>query len=301
MTASNIRQLRAPWTSSEKEFLKKNRAKMTEVEIAKSLGKTPKAVHRMRQRLGLDACLRPPHQNAWTERDKQFILDHPDMDVEEMASALGRTKVSVQHARKKLGLTKPKLWEKWEEEFLKEHPDMSSTDLALHVNHTTTAIRSRRLELGLPKYIEKTEWFDNEIQILSNHLQSPMPELTQMLPQHSYSSIRSMAKKLGRKRNNRKGYSILNGYRTLLRDGKSILEHRVVMEDMLGRPLGKEEIVHHIDCDRLNNARENLVLLKNQNSHSITHKSLFTVLSDLLKSGAVRYDFETHRYMEGGP
>lgn len=299
MATLNPKQTRMPWTDPEREFLRKHLSEMTEVEIAQKLNKTPKAVRRMRQRLGLGSCLRPPHPQAWTEQERRFILEHPDMDTGEMANALGRTQVSVNHARKKLGLTESNRWETWEDTFLKEHPDMKPTELARHVGHTAMAIRIRRLKLGLPTYIEKTEWFDNEIQILSNHLQSPMPELRQMLTRHNNNSIRSMARKLGRKRNNRKGYSILNGYRTILRDGKPFLEHRAVMEDMLGRPLGEDEIVHHIDCDRLNNDLENLVLLENHSSHRAVHKSLSDALPDLLQTGALRYDFKTHRYVEG--
>jgi hypothetical protein len=35
-------------------------------------------------------------------------------------------------------------------------------------------------------------------------------------------------------------------------------EHRVVMEEALGRPLRPGEVVHHIDGNHLNNAPENL-------------------------------------------
>ncbi|MFP5220514.1 MAG: HNH endonuclease [Actinomycetes bacterium] len=38
------------------------------------------------------------------------------------------------------------------------------------------------------------------------------------------------------------------------------LEHRVVMARLLGRPLERDEVVHHRDGDRLNNAPENLEL-----------------------------------------
>lgn len=36
--------------------------------------------------------------------------------------------------------------------------------------------------------------------------------------------------------------------------------HRIIMERILGRPLGPTEIVDHIDCDKLNNRRSNLRL-----------------------------------------
>lgn len=50
------------------------------------------------------------------------------------------------------------------------------------------------------------------------------------------------------------------GYRNAWVDGKHKLEHRVVMEQMLGRSLLPEETVHHINGIRHDNRPENLEL-----------------------------------------
>lgn len=55
------------------------------------------------------------------------------------------------------------------------------------------------------------------------------------------------------------GYTT-DGYRVVKVNGKRILEHRAVMEQYLGRELLKEENVHHINGDRLDNRIENLEL-----------------------------------------
>lgn len=69
----------------------------------------------------------------------------------------------------------------------------------------------------------------------------------------------------GGRRQRRDGYVIVwtpNGDR---------LEHRVVMETQLSRPLMDSEVVHHKDGDPSNNRVENLELLDSQRTHALRH------------------------------
>jgi len=50
-----------------------------------------------------------------------------------------------------------------------------------------------------------------------------------------------------------------------------VLEHRLVMEAHLGRPLLPTEVVHHIDGDTRNNKVENLHLFSGQSAHASHH------------------------------
>lgn len=50
-----------------------------------------------------------------------------------------------------------------------------------------------------------------------------------------------------------------------------VREHRLVMEEKIGRYLKRSEVVHHIDGDTMNNDIDNLILFKSQSEHSIYH------------------------------
>ena len=52
-----------------------------------------------------------------------------------------------------------------------------------------------------------------------------------------------------------------------------VRQHRLVMAVAIGRALSPEEVVHHINEDRLDNRLENLVLLSGQGSHNTIHNT----------------------------
>lgn len=53
------------------------------------------------------------------------------------------------------------------------------------------------------------------------------------------------------------GYCYVHGKRMWASDH----EHRIKAEIAIGRPLGRDEVVHHVDGDRANNANNNLVIM----------------------------------------
>lgn len=71
-------------------------------------------------------------------------------------------------------------------------------------------------------------------------------------------------------------------------------EHFIVAEEKIGRPLRTGEVVHHIDCDKLNNAPENLLILESEAEHRRIHNQLNEVTTLLLRARLIVFDGEKY-------
>lgn len=81
-----------------------------------------------------------------------------------------------------------------------------------------------------------------------------------------------------------------NGYvrvKTVPGKGKWLPEHQIVMAQLMGRPLAKGEVVHHVNGDRSDNAPSNLFLCRNASHHNEVHRSEAAALRALLAAGVV--------------
>lgn len=292
---------RPPWSAEEKQFLEENRKTMGDGEIADRLGRTKSGVRHMRNRLGLGPPKRVPLKDfSWTEEMDATVRRNPNMPPEDLARLLGRTTAAVMHRRRHLGLAKTRYevsWKPHEDSVLRDNPDKPPNWLAERLkDRTVTAICKRRKALGLLPYVAKYDWTEREVRALKDNLQAPMGELVRMFPGKSESAIRGTARRLGRKRIIRQGYSVSNGYITRYKDGRSALDHRIVVERKMGRKLKQEEVVHHINYDKTDNRDENLDLLPDGEVHNDVNRSFLRLLPDLLAAKIVRYDESSHTY-----
>jgi hypothetical protein len=81
-----------------------------------------------------------------------------------------------------------------------------------------------------------------------------------------------------------------NGYvRVKVVPGKGywVPEHHLVMAQVVGRPLVKGEVVHHINGDRADNSPSNLFLCRDSAHHNEVHRSEAAALRVLLAAGVV--------------
>ena len=120
------------------------------------------------------------------------------------------------------------------------YPSMKNEELEMELGRSVTSIQHKATRLGLKK--------------TADHLYKVKSERCQE---------RAPGWKGGRSRSS-KGYVVLSIH------SRKKFEHRVVMENYLGRPLKDNEVVHHINGDKTDNRIENLQLMTNA-EHTITH------------------------------
>lgn len=73
-------------------------------------------------------------------------------------------------------------------------------------------------------------------------------------------------------------------------------EHRLVVEADMGRKLTKEEIVHHINGDKIDNRIDNLHVCSNDKEHRNIHSRLERLAMKLVKAGVISFDKELEDY-----
>lgn len=94
-----------------------------------------------------------------------------------------------------------------------------------------------------------------------------------------------------------KWYMSKNGYKSKRIKGKLIYQHRLVMQEHLGRELLDTEVVHHINHDPSDNRIENLELIVSHSEHMKQHCSPEKMKSMSIKGHKVRWGYKEIDYV----
>ncbi len=77
---------------------------------------------------------------------------------------------------------------------------------------------------------------------------------------------------------------------------KYIEEHRVLVQNAIGRELLQIEKIHHVDGNKINNNLKNLYLCENESVHQKIHNNLESVSFELVKKGLVVFNKDNGSY-----
>lgn len=95
-------------------------------------------------------------------------------------------------------------------------------------------------------------------------------------------------------------YISSDGYRMIHTEGHGWAaykkEHKLVIEKELKRLLNINEVIHHIDGDKLNNEINNLQLCSSDSKHRDAHNNLETIAFSLVKLGLIKFDKISNTY-----
>jgi len=73
-----------------------------------------------------------------------------------------------------------------------------------------------------------------------------------------------------------------------------VQEHRLVVENFIGRKLTNEETIHHLDHNRMHNSIENLMLFPNQKEHKAFENKIkqFGITNPIMKQINERWNIK---------
>lgn len=203
-------------------------------------------------------------------------------------------------------------WSQEEIDFLIGNVDkMTISELSIKLDRTEKAVRGRFDILGISlrdvKNIRFREWTIEEDKFLTeNYHKYTVSELSKLMDR-TMSGISGRKNVLGL--NNKYQKIGSEGERIYIRNSKNYslhydgntkkltAHHRRLYEEYHNTILKKEQYIHHINGDKKDNSKENLVICEGISEHRKIHSNLEKVSYQLIKEGFIIFDFEKKEYI----
>lgn len=91
-------------------------------------------------------------------------------------------------------------------------------------------------------------------------------------------------------------YAKLGNWHRIRRTEANRTVYRNLAQKILGRKLEKNEHVHHIDGNNINNIEANLHVFPNSRTHQEAHKSIERCAFELFSRNVIQFNHETGKY-----
>lgn len=178
-----------------------------------------------------------------------------------------------------------------EDDFIRaNYQSMSYRDIGVHLGRSETAVAHRVPKLGFSKMALRRWTIEEDEAIRSRCRTDRLEDVSRALGRRP-SEVSSRAARLGVSFRKRRG--LTRGGHVIIAFGPKgypILEHRVVVEQDLGRCLRDGETVHHINTIKRDNGVGNLFLCAGPAEHQRAHRSLERLVPELLERGIIRFN-----------
>lgn len=166
--------------------------------------------------------------------------------------------------------------------YLKENYEKENAkSIALKFNMKPTQIRDRAKHLGINKQ-PKFNWTNLKKLYVKTYYKKlgarPIADKFNI----SIGAVHKMAQSLDVQYLPKDEYICSQGYKMVGKSHNRKAEHRLVMEQLLGRKLSSNEIVHHKDEDKTNNEPNNLALTTRKGHIEIHRQELLKAKQDKL-------------------
>ena len=185
-------------------------------------------------------------------------------------------------------------------EYIKANYSLMSVDeLAKQLGRTPKSVRGKIERLGL-KLSELPRnkpylWSERDLQVLKGNYTLPDHRINELLPKFSRAAITRKRLELGLRKHTYKPYLQGDYYQTF-REGKRVWIHREVAEKKIGRKLLDNEVVHHVNGNKLDNEPNNLYACHDKKHHGLVHGSLERVAFELVKQGLIKFNHSAGKY-----